>query len=55
VSALKCAECGWTVRHPREYHPFIACIIVKETGHDPLPYLRQVVADMTGDSTPEDR
>ncbi len=43
---VSCTECGWKVRHPREYHPFVACIIVTATGCDPLPYLREVATDM---------
>ena len=43
---LRCTNCGWITRQPREYHPYVACIIFKATRRDPLPYLRQVAADM---------
>lgn len=39
---LRCAECDWPIREDREYHPYVACLIVKATGNDPLPYLREV-------------
>ena len=44
-NVFRCTECGWQ-RKPREYHPLIACWIVKATGRDPKPYLREIAADM---------
>jgi hypothetical protein len=41
-----CGVCGWPCK-PREYHPLVACWVVKANGgRDPMPYMNQIAADM---------
>ena len=42
----RCAECGWLTRVDREYHPYVACLIVKATGNDPLMVMRHIAAEV---------
>ena len=37
-----CGECGKLVPDATTYHPWLACLIFKSTGRDPLPYLEDV-------------
>ena len=29
----RCGSCGMEIEHPREYHPFAACLMFKGGGH----------------------